>query len=80
MIAMQIAENRFEFDHRFALQFHVHSEDSVGGRVMGPHGDLHPLSALHRGRGTRCDGFKARSGTCGRFDHDLPAAGSAKCS
>ena len=34
---MEVAENRRQFDHRFAVQHHIHPKHPVGGGMMRPH-------------------------------------------
>jgi hypothetical protein len=54
VIAMQVAENRLELDHRFAVQHDIHPKHPVRGGMLRPHRDFqqmvhpHPVTWLIR--------------------------------
>jgi hypothetical protein len=44
MVPMEIAENRFEFPHHFAIERDVHPKNAVGGWVLRAHRDFHQIA------------------------------------
>src|SRR5262249_55594562 len=48
VVAMQIAENWFEFADDLAFECHVHSKNAMGRRMLRPHRNLEELAVQAR--------------------------------
>ena len=72
VVAVQVAEDRLQADHRLAVEHDIHAEHAVRGRVLRPERDVQQLVVVqHRLR----PGPRAMRGRCGWLDHGMAGRG-----
>ncbi len=61
VVAMEVTENRRQFDHGFAVQNHIHAKDAVGGGMMRPHRHFEEVMAGGIAGGRRLKVWRRRN-------------------